>query len=289
MDLWYSEPHSKEVKFSIKFDRQLHTEQSEFQRIDVFENREFGRFLTLDGIMMLTEKDEFIYHEMIVHVPMAVHPNPKKILVIGAGDGGCLRELCRYPEVEHIDVVEIDERVIAVCRQWLPKTACGFDDPRVHIHIQDGLKYVRKCEDEYDLIIVDSTDPFGPGEGLFTKEFYGNCYKALNESGILVNQHESPFYEEDARAMQRAHKRIVDSFSISRVYQAHIPTYPSGHWLFGFASKKYHPVKDMNTRKWKARKLDTRYYNTNLHRGSFYLPNYVQDLLENVEPEVLDE
>ena len=154
--------------------------------------------------MMLTEKDEFIYHEMIVHVPMAVHPNVRKVLVIGAGDGGCLRELTRYPEIEHIDVVEIDERVIAVCREWLPQTACGFDDPRVHIHIADGLKYVRKCVDEYDLIIVDSTDPFGPGEGLFTKEFYGNCFKALHADGIMVNQHESPFYKEDARAMQEA-------------------------------------------------------------------------------------
>lgn len=289
MELWYSEAHSKDVKFSIKFDRQLYTEQSDFQRIDVFESKEFGRFLTLDGFMMLTEKDEFIYHEMIVHVPMAVHPNPKKILVIGAGDGGCLRELIRYPEVEHIDLCEIDGRVIDVCREWLPKIACGFDDPRVHIHIQDGLKYVRKCEDEYDLIIVDSTDPFGPGEGLFTKEFYGNCYKALHEDGIMVNQHESPFYEEDARAMQRAHKRIVDSFTLARVYQAHIPTYPSGHWLFGFASKKYHPVKDLDAKRWNARGLETRYYNTNLHHGSFYLPNYVQDLLENVEPEVEDE
>lgn len=289
MELWYTEAHSVGVDFSIKFDRQLHSETSEFQRIDVFESKEFGRFLTLDGYMMLTEKDEFIYHEMIVHVPMAVHPSPKRVLVIGAGDGGVLRELTRYEEVEHIDVCEIDERVIAVCREWLPRTACGFDDPRVHVHIQDGLKYVRKCDDMYDLIIVDSTDPFGPGEGLFTKEFYGNCYKALHDDGIMVNQHESPFYDADAKAMQRAHKRIVDSFAISRVYQAHIPTYPSGHWLFGFASKKYHPVKDLDTRRWKKRRLETRYYNTNLHKGSFYLPNYVQDLLMNVEPEVDDE
>ncbi len=133
------------------------------------------------------------------------------------------------------------------------------------------------------MIIVDSTDPFGPGEGLFTKEFYGNCYKALKKDGIMVNQHESPFYEEDAIAMKRAHKRIVESFAISRVYQAHIPTYPSGHWLFGFASKKYHPVRDLNADKWNALGLKTRYYNTNLHRGSFCLPNYVQEMLHDVE------
>lgn len=289
MNFWFSENHTPNVKLSIRVDRQLYSGKSEFQRIDVFDSPEFGRFLTLDGYMMLTEKDEFIYHEMITHVPMAVHPLVKKVLVIGAGDGGVIRELTRYPEIEHIDMVEIDPLVLEVCRKYLPKTACRLDDPRLSIHYEDGLKYVRFKENEYDLIIVDSTDPFGPGEGLFTREFYGNCYKALKEDGIMVNQHESPFYKEDARAMQRAHKRIVDSFALSRVYQAHIPTYPSGHWLFGFASKKYHPVKDMDAARWNARGLVTRYYNTNLHHGSFYLPNYVQDLLMNVEPEEDDE
>ena len=235
--------------------------------------------------MMLTEKDEFIYHEMIVHVPMAVNPDIKNVLVIGAGDGGVIRELARYNTIENIDMVEIDEQVVEVCKKYLPKTACAFDDKRVHLYIQDGLKYIRKCENQYDLIIVDSTDPFGPGEGLFTKEFYGNCYKALNESGIMVNQHESPFYHDDAIAMQRAHKRIVESFPISKVYQVHIPTYPSGHWLFGFASKKFHPIRDMDEARWNALGLATRYYNSELHRGAFALPNYVEDLLEHVEDE----
>ena len=283
MDLWYSEAHTKSVKFAIKVNKQLFSAQSEFQRIDIFESEEFGRFLTLDGLMMLTEKDEFIYHEMIVHVPMAVHPDVKKVLVIGAGDGGAIRELTRYKTIESIDFVEIDEMVVDVCKKYLPQTACAFDDERVHPYFQDGLKFIRKHIDEYDLIIVDSTDPFGPGEGLFTKEFYGNCYKALKQDGIMVNQHESPFYEEDAVAMKRAHKRIVESFAISRVYQAHIPTYPSGHWLFGFASKKYHPVRDLNADKWNALGLKTRYYNTNLHRGAFCLPNYVQEMLHDVE------
>ena len=131
--------------------------------------------------------------------------------------------------------------------------------------------------------IVDSTDPFGPGEGLFTKEFYGNCFRALKEDGIVVNQHESPYYSDDALAMQRAHKRIVQSFDISRVYQAHIPTYPSGHWLFGFSSKKYHPVKDIDEERWNSLGIQTKYYNTNLHKGAFYLPNYVENLLKHVE------
>ena len=283
MELWFSEKHTQNVKLSIKVDRQLYSGNSEFQRIDIFESKEFGRFLALDGYMMLTEKDEFIYHEMIVHVPMAVHPNVKKVLVIGGGDGGAVRELLRYSHIEWIDLVEIDELVVEVCKKYLPQTAGQLSDEKVHIHYEDGLAYVRHMENEYDLIIVDSTDPFGPGEGLFTKEFYGNCYKALKEDGIMVNQHESPFYPEDRQAMQRAHKRIVESFPISKVYQAHIPTYPSGHWLFGFASKKYHPIKDANLVKWNVLGLKTKYYNTELHAGAFALPNYVEEMLEDVE------
>lgn len=283
MELWFTENHTKNVRLSIKVDKQLYSERSEFQQIDIFESPEFGRFLTLDGYMMLTQKDEFIYHEMMVHVPMSVHKNVKNVLVIGGGDGGTVRELVRYKEIERIDLVEIDELVVEACRKYLPQTACGFEDARVNTYYEDGLKYVRKYENEYDLILVDSTDPFGPGEGLFTKEFYGNCYKALKEDGIMVNQHESPFYKEDAVAMQRAHKRIVESFPISKVYQAHIPTYPSGHWLFGFASKKYHPIHDMDVAKWKGWGLKTKYYNEQLHAGAFALPNYVEEMLEHVE------
>lgn len=285
MEFWFSEKHTPNVELSIRVDRQLYSANSEFQRIDVFDSPEFGRFLTLDGFMMLTEKDEFIYHEMITHVPMAVHPCVKKVLVIGAGDGGVVRELSAYPEIEHIDMVEIDPLVVEVCRKYLPQTACRFDDPRLTIHYEDGLKYIRSWEDTYDLIIVDSTDPFGPGEGLFTKEFYGNCYKALREDGIMVNQHESPFYGADAEACRRAHKRIVETFPVSRVYQAHIPTYPSGHWLFGFASKKYHPLKDLDETRWNLRALSSRYYTTKLHKGAFYLPAYVEEMMKDVERE----
>ncbi len=283
MDLWYSENHAEGVKLSIKVDRQLYSTESEFQRIDIFESKTFGRFLTLDGIMMLTERDEFIYHEMIIHAPLAVHPAPKNVLIIGAGDGGAVRELSKYDTIERIDLVEIDSEVVRVCKEYLPQTACGFDEPRLNIYYQDGLKFVRRYENQYDIIIVDSTDPFGPGEGLFTKEFYGNCYKALKEDGIMVNQHESPFYDNDALAMKRAHKRIVDTFPISRVYQAFIPSYPSGHWLFGFASKKYHPIVNLNEAAWKGKQIKTRYYNTNLHRGAFCLPNYVEEMLKEDE------
>jgi len=283
MELWFSEKQNDEVKFSIKVNKQLYSAKSEFQRIDIFESNEFGRFLTLDGVMMMTEKDEFIYHEMMTHVPMSVHSNVENVLVIGAGDGGVVRELNKYDNIKNIDVVEIDEMVVRACEEFLPNTANSFKDKRVNLYFQDGLKFVRRLENVYNLIIVDSTDPFGPGEGLFTKEFYGNCYKALKEDGILVNQHESPFYKEDAIAVQRIHKRIVQSFHTSMVYQAHIPTYPSGHWLFGFSSKKYHPLNDFKDKEWKKLGIKTRYYNTQLHKGAFALPNYVEELLKNVE------
>ncbi|HHW30095.1 MAG TPA: polyamine aminopropyltransferase [Clostridiaceae bacterium] len=279
MELWYTEKHTDNVYFSIKVDKHLFSRQSNYQRIDVFDSKEFGRFLTLDGLMMVTEKDEFIYHDMIVHVPMATNINVRNVLVIGGGDGGTVRELTRYSSIEKIEMVEIDKMVVDVSREYLQQTACKLDDPRVSIYYEDGLKFIRAKQEEYDLIIVDSTDPFGPGEGLFTKEFYGNCYKALKEDGILVNQHENPYYNTYVKAMRRAHKRIKELFPICRVYQAHIPTYPSGHWLFGFASKKYDPLLDINDKEWNDLGIATKYYNTEIHRGSFALPTYVKELL----------
>lgn len=280
MELWYTEEHTKNVRFSIKVDKQLVSAKSEFQRIDIFESKEFGRFLTLDGYMMLTEKDEFIYHEMITHIPMAVKPEAKKILVIGAGDGGTVRELVKYENIERIDMVEIDKMVVDLCREYLHKTSCKLDDKRVNIYYEDGLKFVRSKKNEYDIIIVDSTDPFGPGEDLFTREFYGNCYNALKDDGIFVNQHESPYYENDAIATKRAHKQLKAVYPVSTVYQLHIPTYPSGHWLFGFASKGLDPIKDIKEKEWNELGIKTKYYNTDLHKGSFALPTYVRELLK---------
>jgi spermidine synthase len=279
MELWYSEHHTEHVRFSLKVKEQLFSGKSDFQQVDILDTYEFGRALTLDGCLMVTEKDEFIYHDMIVHVPMATNPNIRKVLVIGAGDGGTVRELTRYQGIEKIDMVEIDEMVVDVCQRFLPQTACKLNDPRVSIYYEDGLKFVRRKENEYDLILVDSTDPFGPGEGLFTKEFYGNCYNALKEDGILVNQHESTYYDAYVEAMKRAHKRIMETFPIAKVYQAHIPTYPSGHWLFGYASKKYDPLADLKENEWNALGLNTKYYNTELHKGCFALPNYVLEQL----------
>ena len=283
MEMWFSDEHTEDVKLSIRIKEQLFSAQSEFQRIDVLDSREFGRILVADGDLMLTEKDEFIYHEMITHVPMAVHPHVEDVLVIGGGDGGVVRELIKYEEIRHIDVVEMDPLLVEVCRKYIPEIANSLTDERVNIFHEDGLRFIRSQTDRYDLIIIDSPNHFRPGEGLFTKEFYGNCYNALREDGIMVNQNESPFYTEEAFQCQRMHKRIVETFPICRVYQAHLPSYPSGHWLFGFASKKYHPLEDLNAVAWKLKGIRTRYYEPRLHAGVFALPVYVEELLEDVE------
>ena len=283
MELWFSEFHAPDVKHSIRVNKHLYSKKSDYQQIDIFDTPEFGRVLALDGNVMLTERDEFIYDEMITHVPMAVHPDIRDVLVIGAGDGGVVKELTRYNCIQRIDLVEMDSQVIEACRTYLPENACRLDDQRVHIYFDNALRFIRRCKNEYDLIIVDSTDPFGPSEGYFTREFYGICYNALRDDGIMVNQHGSPFYKHDADEMQRCHKRIVSTFPISRVYQAHIPTYAAGYWLFGFASKKYHPIDDFNAEKWRSLNLDTKYYTTRLHIGAFYLPAFLEKMLEEVE------
>lgn len=284
MDLWYTEKHQEDVKFSIKVKEHLHSEKSEFQQLDFFTSDTFGKFFTLDGLMMVTEKDEFIYHDMITHVSMAVNPEIKRVLVIGGGDGGTVREVLRYNHVEKVDMVEIDERVVRLCQKYLPITACKLDnDERLKLHFEDGLKFVQNAESEsYDLILVDSTDPIGPGEGLFTYEFYNNCKRVLSEDGILINQHESPYYDDYSHEMKRSHSKIKETFPIAKVYQFHMPTYPSGHWLFGFASKKYDPIKDLKADEWNSLGLKTKYYNTDIHVGSFMLPTYVKEELENV-------
>ena len=283
MEMWFSEYHTKDVRHSLRVTRHLYAKKSDYQQIDIFETPEFGRVLALDGNVQLTERDEYIYDEMITHVPMAVHPCIRDILVIGAGDGGVVRELTRYERVRRIDLVEMDPMVLEACREFLPGNASRMDDRRVHIHFENALRYIRNREDKYDLIIVDSTDPFGPSEGLFTREFYGNCFNALHDDGIMVNQQGSPFYADDAEAMQRSHKRIVNTFPISKVYQAHIPTYAAGYWLFGFASKKYHPINDLDADAWNSLNLRTRYYTTRLHVGAFALPAFLEDMLREVE------
>ncbi|HEM4732172.1 TPA: polyamine aminopropyltransferase [Streptococcus suis] len=283
MEMWFSEVQTPDVKLSIRTSQQLYAGKSEFQDIAVLDSPAFGKILTLNGRVLFSDADDFVYNEMAVHVPMAVHPNPKKILILGGGDGGVAQVLSMYPEIERIDVVEPDELLVEVCREYFPDYASGLEDERVEVYLQDGLRFLRNCENEYDIIINDATDPFGHTEGLFTKEFYGNAYRALKEDGIMVYQHGSPFYDEDESAFRSMHRKATQSFPISRVYQAHIPTSAAGYWLFGFASKKYHPIEDYDKEKWKARELFTEYYTANLHVGAFLLPRYVEDILEEEE------
>jgi spermidine synthase len=283
MGFWFEEYHTANTKFGIRVGEQLYHGESEYQKIDVFDSPEFGRVLTSNGSVIFTDQEEFVYDEMVVHVPMAVHPNVKRVLVLGGGDGGVARELAHYNEIEIIDVVEPDKMFVDVSRKFFPNNAVGLDDVRVRIHYEDGLRFLRKCSDQYDLIINDATDPLGHEAGLFTKEFYGNCFKALHEDGIMVYQHGSPFFDEDEESCRSMHRKAYRSFPINRVYQAHIPTCPAGYWLFGFASKKYHPLKDFDAERWDARGIKTWYYTTHLHRGAFMLPKYVEDMLEEEE------
>ncbi|NLC26819.1 MAG: polyamine aminopropyltransferase [Fastidiosipila sp.] len=280
MELWFEEHNTDDVHFSLRVKKQLFSQKSDFQQIDLYDSYEFGRVLVMDGAIMLTEKDEFIYHEMIVHIAMAIHPEVKKVLLIGGGDGGALRELCRYPDIEQIEMVEIDSLVVDVAQEFLPTVASAFSDPRVNLIFADGLRYVRYLKQDYDLMIIDSTDPFGPGESLFTREFYGNCSKGLREGGILINQHESPYYKNDALEAYSIFEKTDRIFSTAKVYQAHIPTYPSGHWLFGFMSNSWDPIADHDPKRWEAFDIKTRYYNSDLHKGAFALPTYVRELLE---------
>ncbi len=283
MEMWFSEYYTDNVKLDLRIEKQLFSGISDCQRIDICESFEFGKFRALDGEILFSEKDEFIYDEMVTHVPMAVNPDIKKVLIIGGGDGGVATELIKSDGIKQIDVVEPDEMLVEVCKEHFPELSRGLEDDRVNIYYQDGLRFLRNKEGEYDLIINDATDPFGHTEGLFTKEFYGSCYSALTKDGIMVYQHGSPFYEEDRAECMKMHRKACRAFPISRVYQAHIPTCSSGYWLFGFASRKYHPLDDLETKEWKKLKIPTRYYTTNLHKGAFMLPKYVEDMLEEEE------
>lgn len=281
MELWYSENHTDNVRFSLKVKEQLFSSQSDFQKVDVLDTYEYGKLLTLDGLVMVTEKDEFVYHDMIVHPAMAINPNIKNVLVIGGGDGGTVRELVRYPSIEHVDMVEIDEMVVDVSREYFEITSCELDNEKVNVLYKDGIEFIKDKNDFYDLIIIDSTDPIGPGEGLFTTEFYNNCKKALTSEGILVNQNETPIYDKFFEVGVSSNIKLKKMFPIVEVYSASIPTYPGGYWLFNFASKKYHPINDLNERTWNSLCLKTKYYNTALHKGAFALPNYVKEKFEN--------
>lgn len=283
--MWFSEYYmDDDVKLSLKIGEILHVEQSPFQDIRIYKNDTFGVFMVLDGFTQVTEKDEFVYHDMICHPAMAVNPSIKNVLIIGAGDGGTAREVARYSTIEKIDMVEIDEAVVRACKKYMPTTSAVFSrEPRLNLMIDDGLKFAKEAPDNtYDLILVDSTDPVGPGEGLFTVDFYKDCYRILTENGILINQHEGAFFDGDIVEMKRAHEKIKKTFPIAKVFGFNTPTYASGYWYFGFASKTLDPIADFKPEQWTKFGLETRYYNLDLHKGAFALPNYVKEILASV-------
>ena len=277
MDLWYTEKHSDNVGITMKIIKTLFSGKSDFQQLDIVETLEFGRMMLLDGLVMVTERDEFIYHDMITHPALFTHPNPKKVLVIGGGDGGSIREIMKHPEVELAVLCEIDGLVIEKSVEFLPSMAAEIDgnNPRVKLHVDDGLAYINDHQNEFDIILVDSTDPIGPAVGLFEEKFYQLVFSALKDDGIMIAQSESPFYHAEIQKNMYQNLRAV--FPIVEMYQAFIPTYPSGFWSFAFASKKYHPITDFDHDRAVKRKFHTRYYNEDLHRGAFMLPTFARE------------
>ena len=281
-DFWYSEYHMNDVRMSYRIAEIVYTERTPFQDIRIIKNDTYGMILIIDGYVQITEKDEHVYHEMICHTPMAVNPEIKNVLVIGGGDGGTVRELSEYTGLETIDMVEIDEAVVRACEKYIPQTAATLsNEPRLNLRFEDGLTFVKNAKDgAYDLILVDSTDPEGPGEALFTLDFYKDCFRILGDDGILINQHESAFYDIEREEMIKAHNKINAIFPIAKVYGFNIASYASGYWYFGFASKKYDPIADHKPDEWDDMGLSTKYYNSEIHRASFAHPNYLKELLE---------
>jgi spermidine synthase len=276
MDLWYTEKHSENVGITLKVSKGLFSGRSEYQQLDIVETLEYGRMMLLDGLVMLTERDEFIYHEMISHPALFTHPDPKKVLVIGGGDGGTIREIVKHPGVEKAVLCEIDGLVIEKSIELFPSVASALTgNSLVEVKVADGLAYIREHAEEFDIIMVDSTDPIGPAVGLFEEDFYRMVHGALKKDGIMVAQSESPFYHAEIQKKMYGNLRAV--FPIVEMYQAFIPTYPSGLWSFAMASKKYHPVRDFDRERATARSFSTRYYNEELHLGAFMLPSFARE------------
>lgn len=278
MELWYTEKQTKNHGITTKINKTIYHDQSEFQTLDVIETEEFGNMLVLDGMVMTTDRDEFVYHEMITHVAMNTHPNPQRVLVVGGGDGGAIREVLRYPSVTQAVLAEIDGKVIEASKRYFPQIASGLTDERVDLQVADGIKHIQENKGKYDVILVDSTEPVGPAVGLFQKPFYEGIYEALKEDGIMVAQTESPWFNRDL--IRQVFRDISNTFPITRLYTASIPTYPSGLWSFTIGSKKYDPL---TVDEEALHSFDTKYYSPQMHKALFQLPVFVQELLTGEE------
>ena len=263
---------------SIKAGKVLFSEQSDFQKVEIFEtDSKLGRVLTLDDLMMTTEGDEWHYHEMIVHVPMMHHPNPKTVLVIGGGDGGTVREVLKHDTVEKVVLCEIDGMVIDACKKYLPTIACELDNPKCEILVEDAIEYIKDKENMFDIILIDSTDPMGPGEGLFTDEFYTNVKRSLKKGGIVAAQSESPFTnQEEIKKMYTQLRRV---FPIVSTFTSNIPTYPGGYWAWAFCSETVEPLSYWDEKRGTEITKSCKIYNKEYHEARFALPNYLKKLV----------
>ena len=274
-DIWIEEKYEIEKgrTLKIKITKSLEKIKSEFQEIEVVESVSFGKIMLIDGVIMLTEADEFCYHEMIAHVPLCVHQKAQKILVIGGGDGGTVREILKHDNVKEVDVCEIDRKVIEISKRYFPYLANSFDDPKVKIYYEDGNEFVKTHKNEYDIIIVDSSDPIGFAEVLFRREFFEAMFQTLKDDGIVVTQAESFFYHSEI--IKSLFFFVRDIYPISEYYYTLVPTYPSGVIGFTFCSKKYHPINNFNETE--ALKLnDLKYYDKGIHKSAFNLPFFAQ-------------
>ena len=275
MGIWFTEKQTDNFGITMKIKRTVHTEQTPFQKLEMVETEEWGNMLLLDDMVMTSTRDEFVYHEMVAHIPLFTHPKPEHILVVGGGDGGVIREVLKHSSVKKATLVDIDGKVIEYSKQFLPEIAGKLDDPRVDVQVGDGFMHIAKSEKVYDVIMVDSTEPVGPAVNLFTKGFYAGIAKALKDDGLFVAQSDNPWFKgELIRSVQRDVKEI---FPITRLYIANIPTYPSGMWAFTIGSKQYDPLQVPESR---FHSIETKYYTKDLHKAAFILPKFVQDLCE---------
>lgn len=255
--------------------------RTDHQHLLIFHNAKFGRVMALDGVVQTTERDEFYYHEMMAHVPLFAHGQPRRVLIIGGGDGGLLREVVKHRSVEYVTKVEIDAAVVDMAKTWFPDHSQGaFDDPRFHLVIADGAEYVRTAETAFDVIMVDSTDPIGPGEVLFSHEFYRQCARILAPGGIMVTQNGVPFMQlDEARKTARAFR---DLFADWHFYGVAVPTYIGGMMTLGWATQDQHlrgQDLDVLEARFAAAAIATRYYTPAIHRGAFALPRFVEEAI----------
>lgn len=274
MELWVSEYQTANTAFSTRVKETIFNGNSQIQQIAIVETEDFGRMLVLDNVIQTTEFDEAAYHEMIVHVPMFTHPEPKRILIIGGGDGGSVREAVKHSSIDKIDMVDIDAMVVGLCKKYLPNNSSEMENAKLNLKIGDGIQHLRESANTYDVIIVDCSDPIGPGEALFMKPFYQDILAALKEDGLFVQQTESPYYHKDL--IRRIFKDIGDIFPIARLYLTNVPTYPSGMHCFTIGSKKYDPL-EFNKKRYED--LGFKYYTKDLHTASFVLPAFVKKLI----------